>query len=256
MRRLICSAEYRLGQNGLSDFQVLFCFSFSSSRTLIYFVLFRIIPGLLVSTGTTFVIVQHLTYQKSVVQQTHPTLMSMTRTSEAPTSFRPQPIPFLAPSTFLFSVSPTLRAGMCRQFRFFFFLILPPPLIVFFHFHFFSLLTDMNRLLIHSNGTGDGYTPALTHSVTTASAVNGSSGESSNGGPSSNNNDVRRLQDEVNQLTKRNGGTFSFFFPPPIPKRRRPRSNNSIFLFRRADAAVGESGTARKGDVGVDEERL
>jgi hypothetical protein len=79
----------------------------------------------------------------------------------------------------------------------------------------------MNRLLIHSNGTGDGYTPAvgttaaLTHgaaSATASTALNGSSGGDS--GPvnsSGNNNDVRRLQDEVNQLTKRNGGTQSVF---------------------------------------------
>lgn len=73
----------------------------------------------------------------------------------------------------------------------------------------------MNRLLIHSNGTGDGYTSAtaatLTH-VTAAAlpALNGSSGGESSGSgcnPPGNNNDVRRLQDEVNQLTKRNGGT-------------------------------------------------
>lgn len=62
----------------------------------------------------------------------------------------------------------------------------------------------MNRLLIHSNGTSEGYVPALTHANT--SAVNGSSSEGS-GGSSGSNNDVRRLQDEVNQLTKRNGGT-------------------------------------------------
>jgi hypothetical protein len=94
-----------------------------------------------------------------------------------------------------------------------------------------SLLTDMNRLLIHSNGTGDGYTPsvastaataALTHAAASVAcaaapaALNGSgdgpgSGGSSSGNPSGNNNDVRRLQDEVNQLTKRNGGN-----PSPI----------------------------------------
>lgn len=97
-----------------------------------------------------------------------------------------------------------------------------------------SLLTDMNRLLIHSNGTGDGYTPAvastaaaaLTHAAASiacaaapaaAAALNGSGdgpGSGSGGGsgnPSGNNNDVRRLQDEVNQLTKRNGGN-----PSPI----------------------------------------
>jgi hypothetical protein len=90
-----------------------------------------------------------------------------------------------------------------------------------------SLLTDMNRLLIHSNGTGDGYTPsvastaataALTHAAASVAcaaapaALNGSGdGPGSGGNPSGNNNDVRRLQDEVNQLTKRNGGN-----PSPI----------------------------------------
>jgi hypothetical protein len=96
-----------------------------------------------------------------------------------------------------------------------------------------SLLTDMNRLLIHSNGTVDGYTSsvastaataALTHAAASVAcaaapaALNGSGdgpgsggGSSSGGNPSGNNNDVRRLQDEVNQLTKRNGGN-----PSPI----------------------------------------
>ena len=80
----------------------------------------------------------------------------------------------------------------------------------------------MNRLLIHSNGTGDGYatavgtTAALTHgaaSATASTALNGSSGgDSGLVNSSGNNNDVRRLQDEVNQLTKRNGGSQSVFF--------------------------------------------
>lgn len=136
----------------------------------------------------------------------------------------------------------------------------------------------MNRLLIHSNGTGDGYTSAtaatLTH-VTAAAlpALNGSSGGESSGSgcnPPGNNNDVRRLQDEVNQLTKRNGGTklssctvhrvflcfilsylvataaliFLFFVFP---------TNSLAFVFLRADAAVGQSGTKRQGDVGPNE---
>jgi hypothetical protein len=79
----------------------------------------------------------------------------------------------------------------------------------------------MNRLLIHSNGTGDGYTPAVAAtaaltlgaaSAAASTALNGSSsgdgGPGSGGNPSGNNNDVRRLQDEVNQLTKRNGGNL------------------------------------------------
>lgn len=64
----------------------------------------------------------------------------------------------------------------------------------------------MNRLLIQSNGTTEGYaSSSLAHPST--STVNGSSSVEGSAGPSGSNNDVRRLQDEVNQLTKRNGGT-------------------------------------------------
>ncbi|KAK4005018.1 hypothetical protein OUZ56_006742 [Daphnia magna] len=166
MRRLICSAEYRLGQNGLSDFQNHPWFSgidWDNIRdsTAPY------IPEVSSPTDTSNFDVDDTDLRSADVLP--PTANSV---------FSALHLPFLGF---------TYTQG--------------------------SLLTDMNRLLIHSNGTGDGYTSAtaatLTH-VTAAAlpALNGSSGGESSGSgcnPPGNNNDVRRLQDEVNQLTKRNG---------------------------------------------------
>ena len=68
-----------------------------------------------------------------------------------------------------------------------------------------SLLTDMNRLLIHPNGEpGSAGSSTTVAALPPAASVNGSAG---GGAEPGNGNDVRRLQDEVNQLTKRNGGT-------------------------------------------------
>merc|ERR1712071_657064 len=63
-----------------------------------------------------------------------------------------------------------------------------------------SLLTDMSRVLVHSNGDA----AELSISSTTPSSSN-VNGVSSNSSSNDSTNDVRRLQDEVNQLTKSRG---------------------------------------------------
>ena len=68
---------------------------------------------------------------------------------------------------------------------------------------FFSLLTDMSRLLLHPNA--EGWSAPTGAALPAAPSVNGSTTVVD--GSSGSSNDVRRLQDEVNQLTKRNGGT-------------------------------------------------
>ena len=175
----------------------------------------RIIRGFPVSIGTIFVTVRHPTYRKSVVRPIRPTLMLMTRTSAAPMSYHLRLTRFSAPSTFHSLVLLTRRAGMAHaqssSISFVIVVMFDLWLKCRFELRFpFSLLTDMNRLLIQSNGTVEGYTPSVAHPST--SAVNGSSSVETPAGPSVSNNDVRRLQDEVNQLTKRNGGTTSIHF--------------------------------------------
>merc|ERR1740128_1510269 len=153
MRRLICSAEFRLGQNGLQDFQNHAWFSgidwdFIRDSTAPYI----------------------------------PEVSSPTDTSN-------------------FDVDDTdLRSAD----------VLPPtanPVFSALHLPFLgftytqgSLLTDMSRVLVHSNGDA----AELSISSTTPSSSN-VNGVSSNSSSNDSTNDVRRLQDEVNQLTKSRG---------------------------------------------------